>query len=173
MSGAHDVLFLGTGNSARSIMAEAIMEREGFGRFKAYSAGSYPKGKIRSYAYVCLEGLNSDLSSVRSKSWDEFAEPGAPDLDFVFTVCGQAAAEPRPTWPGQLMSARRGLPDPAEVTGSEAERRFAFADAYRMLFNHISAFVNLPIASLDELTLQRRLEDIGELREPAAPITPE
>lgn len=173
MSRIYNVLFLCTGNSARSIMAEAILGREGFGRFKAYSAGSYPKDEIHPFAYEFLEGLNYDMSFARSKSWDEFAEPGAPDLDFVFTVCDQAAVEPCPTWPGQPMSAHWGLPDPAAVTGSEAERRFAFADAYRMLFNRISIFVNLPIASLDELSLQRQLEDIGQRRASAAPTAPE
>ena len=167
MTRIYNVLFLCTGNSARSIMAEAVLGREGIGRFKAFSAGSYPKGEVHPYAHEFLAGLNYDMSFARSKSWDDFARPDAPDLDFVFTVCDRAAAEICPAWPGQPMSAHWGVPDPAAVGGSEAEQRFAFADTYRMLFNRISIFVNLPIASLDELTLQKQLEEIGQRQEDA------
>ncbi len=165
MSRIFSVLFLCTGSSARSILAEAILRREGMGRFQAHSGGSYPKGEVHLYAFEFLEGLNYDMEFARSKSWDEFAKLGAPDLDFVFTVCDRAAAEQCPVWPGQPMSAHWGVPDPADVTGSEAERRFAFADVYRMLFNRISIFVNMPLTSLDELALQKQLDDIGQVRD--------
>ena len=157
----YNVLFLCTGNSARSIMAEAILGREGQGQFNAYSAGSYPKGEPNAYALGLLRKLNYKTDFARSKSWDEFATEGAPTMDFVFTVCDSAAAEACPVWPGQPMSAHWSVPDPAAVEGTEAEKRFAFADAYRMLRNRISIFVNLPLASLDRLALQKRLEDIG------------
>jgi protein-tyrosine-phosphatase len=155
------VLFLCTGNSARSILAEALLQREGSGKFAAHSAGSQPKGEIHPYARALLEKLNHPIGDLRSKSWDEFAAPGAPQLDFVFTVCDNAAAEVCPIWPGQPMTAHWGLPDPAAADGNEAERRLAFADTYRMLKNRISAFVNLPMASLDRLSLQNKLSDIG------------
>ena len=161
MSDPYNVLFLCTGNSARSILAEAIIEREGMGRFRGFSAGSHPKGELNPYAVQLLERLNHDTSAMRSKSWDEFARPGAPKMDFVFTVCDQAAAEECPYWPGQPMSAHWGLPDPAAVEGNEAERRLAFSETYRMLRNRISIFVNLPLASLDRLALQDRLDEIG------------
>ena len=156
-----NVLFLCTGNSARSILAEAILNREGQGRFRAVSAGSQPKGSPHPMALELLEKLNYATAFARSKSWDEFAVPGAPTMDFVFTVCDSAAAETCPIWPGQPMTAHWGVPDPAAATGTEAERRLAFADAYRMLSNRISVFVSLPIAGLDALTLQKRLADIG------------
>jgi protein-tyrosine-phosphatase len=156
------VLFLCTGNSARSIMAEAILNREGKGRFRAFSAGSHPKGKVNPYTLRLLERLNYDTRGARSKSWDEFAREGAPDMDFVFTVCDDAAGEVCPVWPGQPMTAHWGVPDPASVTGSDAEKAAAFADIYRMLSTRISVFVSLPIASLDRLTLQRRLDAIGK-----------
>jgi arsenate reductase len=156
------VLFLCTGNSARSIMAEAILNREGRGKFRAFSAGSHPKGSIHPYAGDLLRKLNFDISGFRSKSWSEFAAPAAPKLDFVFTVCDDAAAESCPVWPGQPMTAHWGVPDPAAATGNEAELRLAFADAFRMLNNRISIFVNLPISSLDQLTLQRHLDSIGK-----------
>ena len=158
----YNVLFLCTGNSARSIIAEAILNREGMGRFKAYSAGSQPKGSPHPYTIHLLQKLNFDTSFARSKAWDEFALPGAPKLDFVFTVCDQAAAEACPVWPGQPMSAHWGIPDPAAMEGTEAEKRLAFADAYRMLNARNSAFVNLPIASLDKLALRERLSAIGK-----------
>jgi protein-tyrosine-phosphatase len=156
-----NVLFLCTGNSARSIMAEAILMREGRGQFRAYSAGSDPKGTVNPHTLRLLEKLNYATDFARSKSWDEFASPGAPVMDFVFTVCDTAAAETCPVWPGQPMTAHWGVPDPAAVEGSDAERAVAFADAYRMLNQRISIFVNLPIATLDQLSLQRRLHAVG------------
>jgi arsenate reductase (thioredoxin) len=158
-----DVLFLCTGNSARSILAEAILNREGMGRFKAYSAGSRPKGEPNPIATELLQKLNYKTDFARSKSWDEFAVPNAPQMDFVFTVCDSAAAESCPVWPGQPMTAHWGVPDPAAVEGNDAEKRLAFADAYRMLNNRISIFVNLPLASLDRLALHKRLRAIGEI----------
>ena len=157
-----NVLFLCTGNSARSILAEAIMNREGRGWFKAYSAGSMPKGEVNPHAISLLRKLNYPTDDLRSKPWDEFAAPGAPELDFVFTVCDNAAGEVCPIWPGQPMSAHWGIPDPAACEGGEAEIAVAFAEAYRQLNARITAFVNLPIARLDRLSLQRRLEDIGK-----------
>jgi arsenate reductase (thioredoxin) len=155
------VLFLCTGNSARSILAEAILTREGKGRFQAFSAGSHPKGEVNPYALRLLERLNYSTLFARSKSWDEFAGEGAPEMDFVFTVCDDAAGEVCPLWPGQPMTAHWGVPDPASVTGSEADKDIAFADTYRMLSSRISVFVSLPMASLDRLSLQRRLDAIG------------
>jgi arsenate reductase (thioredoxin) len=157
-----NVLFLCTGNSARSILAEAIMNRMGGDRFVAYSAGSMPKGEVHPAALRLLARQNFRTDQFRSKSWDEFARPGAPQLDFVFTVCDNAAAEVCPIWPGQPMSAHWGLPDPAAATGNEAEIALAFADTFRMLTHRIEAFVNLPMASLDRLSLQRRLDEIGQ-----------
>lgn len=154
------VLFLCTGNSARSI-AEAVLSRLGAGRFKACSAGAHPKGEVHPYALQLLKTLNHDTSLARSKSWDEFAHPAAPALDFVFTLCDDAAAEACPVWPGQPMTAHWGMPDPAAVEGTDEEKHYAFADTYRMLNNRISIFTSLPIASLDKLALQRRLDDIG------------
>ena len=159
----YNVLFLCTGNSARSILAEAIVNREGAGRFRGFSAGSFPKGDVHPYALDLLRRLNHDTSFARSKSWDEFAGPDAPKMDFVFTVCDQAASEPCPFWPGQPMTAHWGLPDPAAATGSEAERRLAFSETYRMLRNRISIFVNLPINQIDSLSLKRELDAIGEV----------
>ncbi len=156
-----NVLFLCTGNSARSIMAEAILEREGMGRFAAYSAGSTPAGQVNPHTLDLLRNLNHDVSRYRSKDWNEFAAPEAPQMDFVFTVCDNAAQEVCPVWPGQPMSAHWGIPDPAAVAGSAPEIAAAFADAYRMLTNRISIFVNLPIGALDRLALQERLDDIG------------
>ncbi len=157
-----NVLFLCTGNSARSIFGEAILAREGLGKFKAYSAGSQPRGEVHPYTLELLRHLNHPTKGIRSKSWDEFAKSGAPELDFVFTVCDDAAKEVCPVWPGQPMSAHWGVPDPAAVEGTEAERRLAFADSYRMLKNRISAFANLPIASLDRLSLKTKLDAIGK-----------
>jgi arsenate reductase (thioredoxin) len=157
----YNVLFLCTGNSARSIIAEALLNRLGQGKFKAYSAGSQPKGEVHPYTLQLLKGMNYDTSFARSKNWDEFAEPGAPQLDFVFTVCDNAAAEACPVWPGQPMTAHWGVPDPAAAEGTESEKHFAFADAYRMLNNRISIFVSLPMMSLDKLSLQKRLNEIG------------
>lgn len=156
-----NVLFLCTGNSARSVIAEAILNREGQHKFKAYSAGSQPKGQVHPHTLDLLRRMNFDVSQFRSKSWTEFSTPDAPKLDFVFTVCDSAAAESCPIWPGQPMTAHWGVPDPAAATGTEAEIRLAFAEAYRMLNNRISIFVNLPLRSLDKLTLQRQLDGIG------------
>jgi arsenate reductase (thioredoxin) len=157
----YNVLFLCTGNSARSIIAEAILNRVGQGRFKAYSAGSQPKGEVHPYALQLLKSLNHDTSFARSKSWEEFAAPGAPKMNFVFTVCDNAAMEACPVWPGQPMTAHWGVPDPAAVEGTEAEKHLAFADTYRMLNNRISIFTSLPMNTLDKLALQKRLNEIG------------
>jgi arsenate reductase (thioredoxin) len=157
----YNVLFLCTGNSARSILAEAILNREGKGRFKAFSAGSQPKGQVHPFALDLLKKMNHPTAGLRSKSWDEFASPDAPQMDFVFTVCGNAANEVCPIWPGQPMTAHWGVPDPAAAEGTEAERHLAFAEAYRMLSNRISIFTNLPMRSLDRLGLQKRLDEIG------------
>ena len=156
-----NVLFLCTGNSARSILAEAILAREGMGRFKAFSAGSQPAGRVNPHALALLRKLSHDVSGYRSKHWNEFAGDGAPRMDFVFTVCDNAANEVCPVWPGQPVSAHWGIPDPAAATGTPSEVAAAFADSYRMLTNRISIFVNLPIASLDKLALRERLDDIG------------
>ena len=155
-----NVLFLWTGNSARSIIAEAILNREGMGRFRAFSAGSEPKGEVNPNALRLLSRLNYDTSGFRSKSWEEFLAPDAPKMDFVFTVCDDAA-ETCPVFPGQPMSAHWGVEDPARVTGSPAEIAFAFSEAYRMMNSRISAFVSLPLASLDKLSLRNRLREIG------------
>jgi len=164
----YNVLFLCTGNSARSIIAEAILNRFGSGRFRAYSAGSHPKGSVHPYTLELLRNLNYATDGLRSKSWDEFATPDAPKLDFVFTVCDDAANEACPVWPGQPMSAHWGVPDPAAVEGTEAMKRAAFADTCRMMTNRISIFTSLPIKSLDRLSLQKRLHEIGQRREVAA-----
>jgi arsenate reductase len=159
---AFNVLFLCTGNSARSIMAEAITNRLGQGKFRAYSAGSHPKGSVHPRALALLRKLNYDVSALRSKSWTEFSAPGAPQLDVVVTVCDNAKAEVCPVWPGQPMTTHWGIPDPADATGTDAEVAAAFAEAFRMLNARISIFVSLPIRSLDQLTLQRRLDAIGK-----------
>jgi arsenate reductase (thioredoxin) len=156
-----NVLFLCTGNSARSIMAEAILNKVGQRGFHAYSAGSQPKGCINPHTVQLLRGLAYDTSQLRSKSWNEFTKPGAPQFDFVFTVCDNAAAEICPVWPGQPMTAHWGVPDPAEARGNPAEIALAFKDAYRMLHQRIGIFVSLPISSLSRLGLQRRLQEIG------------
>ena len=158
----YNVLFLCTGNSARSIIAEAILNRIGAGKFRAYSAGSQPKGAINPGTLALLKSLDYDTAQFRSKSWNEFAKPGAPPLDFVFTVCDNAAGETCPFWPGQPMTAHWGIPDPAEAKGNDAEIALAFKDAYRMLNQRIGIFAALPIASLDALTLQHRLREIGK-----------
>ena len=162
MDRPYNVLFLCTGNSARSIFAEAIINRVSQGRFVGYSAGSSPRGDVHPRAAALLQNLNYDVSAFRSKSWDEFAEAGALELDFVFTVCDQAANEPCPVWPGQPMNAHWGIPDPALATGGEPEIALAFTEAYRFLFNRISAFTSLPIGSLDSLALQKELDAIGK-----------
>jgi protein-tyrosine-phosphatase len=165
--GPLNVLFLCTGNSARSIIAEAIMNREGHGRFKAYSAGSHPKGAVNPNTIRLLESLHYNTDAFRSKSWDEFEGPDAPKFDFVFTVCDDAATEVCPIWPGQPMTAHWGMPDPATAQGAPSEIALAFADTYRMMNNRITLLMNLPLASLDRLSLQRRLNEIGQRREAA------
>jgi len=158
----YNVLFLCTGNSARSILAESILNRLGQGRFRAFSAGSYPKGEVHPFAFDLLKKLNHMTGELRSKSWDEFATTQSPKMDFVITVCDNAAGEVCPIWPGQPVSAHWGVLDPAAAEGSEAQRRLVFADVYRMLTNRIEIFVNLPIATLDRLTLQKSLNTIGQ-----------
>jgi len=156
-----NVLFLCTGNSARSIIAEAIMNRVGARRFHGYSAGSHPTGTVNPHAIALLKALNHPTGDLRSKDWNEFSGPDAPQMDFVFTVCDNAANEVCPIWPGQPMSAHWGLPDPAAAEGTDAEIAAAFADTYRMMNNRIEIFVNLPHASLDRLSLQRHLDEVG------------
>ncbi len=157
----YNVLFLCTGNSARSILAEAILNRLGAGRFRSFSAGSYPKGEVHPSALRLLGQLDYDASAFRSKSWDEFASADAPPLDFIFTVCDNAAGESCPFWPGKPMTAHWGLPDPAAVEGNDAEIAAAFADTYRMLSNRIELFVALPLDAIDAMSLQHRLREIG------------
>ena len=168
----YNVLFLCTGNSCRSILAEAIMNREGGGKFRAYSAGSHPTGVVNPHALALLKGYNYGIGAFRSKTWEEFssdANPDALELDFVFTVCDDAAGEVCPYWPGQPMTAHWGMPDPALAKGSEAEIGLAFADAYRMLNNRITIFMSLPLAKLDKMSLQKRLSEIGQTQgQPAA-----
>jgi len=159
----YNVLFLCTGNTARSVMAEGILRGLGTGRFNAYSAGSHPKGSVNPLAISVLESEGLPTDGYRSKSWDEFAVPGGPEFDFVFTVCDAAAGETCPVWPGHPMTAHWGVEDPAAVEGTEIERRRAFVTAFKYLRNRIQAFVALPIASLDKLSLERRLKEIGAL----------
>jgi arsenate reductase len=167
-----NVLFLCTGNSARSIIAEAILNKAVAGRFRAHSAGSQPKGRLNPHTISLLRGLGYDLAGFRSKSWQEFAKPGAPALDFVFTVCDDAAGETCPVWPGQPMTAHWGVPDPAEATGSAAEIAYAFNDIYRMLNQRIGIFTALPISSLDQLSLQRKLTEIGSMEGATSKVEP-
>jgi protein-tyrosine-phosphatase len=158
----YNVLFLCSANSARSIFGEAILNQEGRGKFNAFSAGSTPRGEIHPYALDLLRSLKHPVDGLSSKNWDEFSKPRAPKMDFVFTVCDDLAAEACPVWPGQPMSAHWGVPDPVAVEGTEAERRLAFSEAYRMLRNRIIAFVNLPISSLDKLNLKAEVDTIGK-----------
>jgi arsenate reductase (thioredoxin) len=158
-----NVLFLCTGNSARSILAESILRKEGVGRFHSFSAGSHPKGAVNPFALKVLESFNYPTGGVRSKSWDEFAAPGAPVMDFVFTVCDTAAAELCPVWPGQPMTAHWGIEDPAAVVGTDIQKEAAFVLATRYLKNRISIFINLPIRSLDKMSLNAKLREIGQL----------
>jgi arsenate reductase len=160
-----NVLFLCTGNSARSVIAECILNRDGSGRFNAFSAGSHPTGRVNPFALDLLRKLNFKTDDLRSKSWDEFAGADAPALDFIFTVCDDAAGEVCPIWPGQPMTAHWGIPDPAAVEGSDTEIQAAFAEAFRRLEKRISSFIDLPIASLERLSLQKRLDDIGSRHE--------
>lgn len=158
----YNVLFLCTGNSARSILAEAVLNAEGPGRFHAHSAGSFPKGAINPLTLALLHQSGLSTDGLRSKSWDEFARPGAPEMDFVFTVCDDAAGEVCPVWPGQPVTAHWGLPDPAAAAGTEAERMQAFREALRVITNRIRVFVALPFEKLDRLKLKTHLDDIGK-----------
>jgi protein-tyrosine-phosphatase len=157
----YNVLFLCTGNSARSIMAESILRQAGAGRFHAYSAGSQPVGRVNRFAMELLEKNRMPMEGLRSKNWDEFALPGAPRLDFVFTVCDNAAGEICPVWPGQPMTAHWGIPDPAAVEGCDDAKRKAFAEASWTLLNRIRVFASLPLDKLDRLSLQRTLDQVG------------
>ena len=157
----YNVLFLCTGNTARSILAEAILNKDGLGRFKAYSAGSQPKGSVNPFAIKVLTSFGYPSEGVSSKSWDVFATPNAPVMDFVFTVCDNAAGETCPIWPGQPMTAHWGIEDPAAVEGSDIEKERAFVEAFRLMKNRISIFTSLPLAALDKLSLQKKLKDIG------------
>jgi arsenate reductase len=158
-----NVLFLCTGNSARSIIAEAILNKVGDEKFRAYSAGSQPKGQVNPHTIQLLQSLGYDTSELRSKSWNDFAKFGAPNFDFAFTVCDNAAGETCPIWPGQPMTAHWGIPDPADAQGAPAEIALAFKDAYRLLNQRIAIFTSLPIRSLDQLSLQNKLKDIGQM----------
>ena len=160
----YNVLFLCTGNSARSILGEALLNRDGDGRFNAYSAGSYPNGKVHPMALNILDGMGFDTKDLRSKSWDEFAEPGAPQMDFIFTVCDNAAGESCPVWLGQPMTAHWGIEDPAAVEGDGQHE--AFLTALRYLRNRISLFLNLPFETLDKMSLANRLDAIGKTEAP-------
>jgi len=162
-----NVLFLCTGNSARSILAEAYLNSAGRGKFKAYSAGSKPGGRVNPFALELLERTRIDTTRLRSKSWDEFAKPDAPKMDFVFTVCDSAAAEPCPYWPGQPMSAHWGVPDPAAVEGGDDEKRRAFRQAFSALSARINLLLNLPMEKLDRIALRRKLQEIGKAGEEA------
>jgi arsenate reductase len=157
----YNILFLCTGNSARSIMAEAILNQRGKGRFTAYSAGSHPSGQPRSEALKQIEAAGMPMSGLRSKSWDEFAVPDAPKMDFVFTVCDNAANEQCPYWPGQPMTAHWGIPDPAAVKGTPEEIARAFRDAFVVLDRRIGLFLSLPLGTLDQLAIKREVENIG------------
>jgi arsenate reductase len=156
-----NVLFLCTGNSARSIIAESVLRSVGTGRFNAYSAGSQPTGRVNPHALELLEKNHLPTTGLRSKSWDEFAQPGSPPLDFIFTVCDNAAGEVCPVWPGQPITAHWGIPDPGAAQGDDAAKRKAVADAYHTLLHRIRIFASLPLDKLDRLSLQRRLEDLG------------
>jgi len=168
MSRPLNVLFLCTGNSARSILAEALLNMMGKGRFQAFSAGSHPAGQVNPYALELLKKNRLPTDGLRSKSWDEFAAPDAPELDFVFTVCDNAAGEVCPVWPGQPMSAHWGVPDPAAVEGSDEDKRHAFFAAMNQLQQRISIFVSLPLDKLDKVTLKRHLDEIGSRRDLAS-----
>ena len=158
-----NVLFLCTGNSARSILAESILQKDGSGRFRAFSAGSRPKGAVNPFALKVLAALDYPAEGFRSKPWDEFAVPGAPEMDFVFTVCDSAAGEACPVWPGQPMTAHWGIEDPAAVEGSDIDKERAFSQAARFMKNRIHAFLNLPLSSIDKLSLTAKLRNIGTL----------
>jgi arsenate reductase (thioredoxin) len=159
----HNVLFLCTGNSARSIMAEAILRKNGRGRFRAFSAGSQPKGAVNPFAIKVLKSLDYPTDDLRSKSWQEFARSDAPVMDFAFTVCDNAAGEVCPTWPGQPMTAHWGIEDPAEVEGTDILKEAAFVEAFRLLNNRITIFTSLPMGSINQLSLAKQLRDIGRI----------
>jgi arsenate reductase (thioredoxin) len=159
----YNVLFLCTGNTARSILAESIMRKDGQGRFRSFSAGSQPKGQVNPFALKVLERLNYPIDGMRSKSWEEFAASDAPAMDFVFTVCDSAAGESCPVWPGQPMTAHWGIEDPAAVQGSDIEKEAAFVTAFRFLKNRIGVFTNLPLRGIDKLSLGTKLRGIGRL----------
>jgi protein-tyrosine-phosphatase len=165
MKQPYNVLFLCTGNSARSIMAEVLLNAMGQGRFKAYSAGSHPKGEVHAHALRLIEKSRLPTAGLRSKSWDEFAQAGAPELHFVFTVCDNAAGEVCPVWPGQPLTAHWGIPDPAAATGTEAEIDRAFVRAFEQLQRRISLFTALRLESLDRVALKQRVDDIGKTRD--------
>ena len=162
MKGRYNVLFLCTGNSARSIMAEAIMNKKGFPNFTAYSAGSHPTGRVNPHALKMIQMARLPIEGLRSKAWDEFAKPGAPELHFVFTVCDNAAKEVCPVWPGQPMTAHWAVPDPASVAGSEEQIERAFRDAFTVLERRISLLLCLPLESLDKLAIQNEIDRIGK-----------
>jgi arsenate reductase len=162
MKGRYNVLFLCTGNSARSIMAEAIMNKKGWPNFTAYSAGSHPTGRVNPHALMMIETARLPTEGLRSKAWDEFAKPGAPELHFVFTVCDNAAKEVCPVWPGQPMTAHWAVPDPASVAGSEEQIERAFRDAFTVLERRISLLLCLPLESLDKLAIQKEIDRIGK-----------
>ena len=164
-----NVLFLCTGNSARSILAESILRKDGAGRFNAFSAGSHPKGAVNPFALKVLESLDYPTEGLRSKGWEEFAAPGAPEMDFVFTVCDNAAGEACPVWPGQPMTAHWGIEDPAAVEGTDIQKEAAFVLAARYLKNRISVFTNLPIKSLDKLSIDAKVREIGQLEGASKP----
>src|SRR6204780_2406244 len=159
----YNVLFLCTGNSARSILAESILRKDGAGRFNAFSAGSQPKGAVNPFAIKFLESIDYPTDGVRSKCWEEFAAPGAPEMDFVFTVCDNAAGESCPVWPGHPMTAHWGIEDPAAVEGTDIQKEAAFVAAFKYLKNRIAVFINLPTRNLDKMTLGARLRDIGQM----------
>ena len=162
----HNVLFLCTHNSARSVMAECLLNREGKGRFRAFSAGSQPSGRINPYARDLLERLGFPTEGLRSKSWDEFAAPEAPRMDFVFTVCDSAAGEACPVWPGQPITAHWGFPDPSGAAGTDADKAAFTADVFRQIQNRIRAFANLRLDALDRMSLQRQLRELGRSAAP-------
>jgi arsenate reductase (thioredoxin) len=165
MTKTYNVLFLCTGNSARSILAEAILGKFGAPHFKSWSAGSQPKGQVHPKSLELLKSLGYDVSEFRSKSWDEFAADGAPEFDFIFTVCDNAAGEACPIWLGHPMTAHWGIPDPAAAEGTEAEINLAFAEAYRQMKNRIQAFIALPLTSLDKLAQAKELKAIGNMQD--------
>lgn len=159
----YNVLFLCTGNSARSILAESILQKDGAGRFRSFSAGSQPKGEVNPFALKTLRSLGYPADGFRSKSWLEFAQPGAPQMDFVFTVCDSAAGEACPIWPGRPMTAHWGIEDPAAVEGSDLAKEAAFVEAFRFMKNRVAAFTSLPLASFDAMALGTRLREIGRM----------